>query len=291
MSRFTSSTAGSTSIVPTSITSLDRYDEDPTFKFTNIHDLFRIIDSISGDSLIFTEISPSNFARVDHERSKRRRKFRWRLYHAESQTLIVAITTRVHEVLHLTIYLQYHARLCRAGTETTWATIGATTFPSGGDFGEGDSTGAPSPQRDRKGSWPTLVVLGGCSLSLNQLRNVMRWWFSASSHDVKIVILAKFDRGQSKIILEKWEEAAATRPEATTTRRAAAVQQMTPVLRQEITIRRDEAMNPASYNVTRGPLVLEFKLLYLRDPGPQETDFIIDIPDLQRYAEAVWRHV
>lgn len=190
--------------------------------------------------------------------------------------------------------MRYYAQLCRTGMETTWATIGTTTFRSshpGGDGGEGDSTGGPMPERKRPGDWPTLVIEAGHSESLNQLRNDMRWWFMASNHDVKIVILAKFDRGESRIILEKWEEEVATRPGATTTRRAAAVQQMLPVLKQEITINRDEATNPISYNVTRGPLVLEFGLLYLRDPGPQETDFIIDIPYLQEYAEQVWDQV
>ncbi|KAL7626166.1 hypothetical protein AAE478_002936 [Parahypoxylon ruwenzoriense] len=110
------------------------------------------------------------------------------------------------------------------------------------------------------------------------------WWFSTSNHDVKIVIVAKFDHRQREIILEKWEEAPPDRLGATTTRRTPTLQ---PVLRQEIAINRDQRTDPISYNVTRGPLVLGFKLLFLRDPCPQEGDYVISIPELQWYAECV----
>ncbi|KAK0651301.1 hypothetical protein B0T16DRAFT_403580 [Cercophora newfieldiana] len=74
--------------------------------------------------------------------------------------------------------------------------------------------------------------------------------------------------------------------------RAAAISQqngvLNPVKRQSITITRDETTNPVSFNVTRGPLVLGFRLLFLRPPGPQERDFVLSIQDLQLYAENVW---
>lgn len=38
--------------------------------------------------------------------------------------------------------------------------------------------------------------------------------------------------------------------------------------------------NPASYNVARGVLVLQFELLFLRDPGPGEGDIVVGIPEL-----------
>jgi len=51
--------------------------------------------------------------------------------------------------------------------------------------------------------WPTLVVEPGYSESLNHVRDDMRWWFSESKHDVKIVILAKFDHRRRCILLER----------------------------------------------------------------------------------------
>ncbi|ETS03995.1 hypothetical protein M419DRAFT_55338, partial [Trichoderma reesei RUT C-30] len=77
--------------------------------------------------------------------------------------------------------------------------------------------------------------------SLTALRDDMRWWFTASDHQVKIVLLSKFDHQRQQIIIERWEEDSQTRPGATTTRRAAAVGAVQPVLRQSITITRDAA--------------------------------------------------
>lgn len=61
---------------------------------------------------------------------------------------------------------------------------------------------------------------------------------------------------------------------------------------QSIRISRNQATDPILYNITtrKGALVLRFRLLYLRDPGPQEGDFVIGVPDLQLYvnAEMVW---
>ncbi|KAL7803621.1 hypothetical protein V8C44DRAFT_343695 [Trichoderma aethiopicum] len=66
----------------------------------------------------------------------------------------------------------------------------------------------------------------------------MRWWFSASDHQVKIVLLSKFDHRLQQIIIERWEEDTQTRPGATTTRRAAASGAVQPVLRQRKARRR-----------------------------------------------------
>ncbi len=48
-----------------------------------------------------------------------------------------------------------------------------------------------------------------------------------------------------------------------------------PVLRQTITMTQDLTTNPVSFHVTRGALLLGFQLLFLRDPGPGERDFIL----------------
>ncbi|RYP49384.1 hypothetical protein DL768_004890 [Monosporascus sp. mg162] len=133
----------------------------------------------------------------------------------------------------------------------------------GGDGGEGDSSGGPYPERYGVGQWPTLVIEAGYSQSLAGLHADMRWWFSTSNHDVKIVILAKLDRRQHEIILERWEEEAApARLGATTTRRAARAAGLQPVLRQRITISRNEATDPVSYDVSRGALVLSPSLSF-----------------------------
>ncbi|KAL7619898.1 hypothetical protein AAE478_010445 [Parahypoxylon ruwenzoriense] len=175
-----------------------------------------------------------------------------------------------------------------------FAVCGATFRPQGhpgGDGGEGDSTGGPEPERAAKDAWPTLMIEAGDSEPLSDLRNDMRWWFSASGHQVKIIILAKFEHTHRAIILEKWEEEPRVRLGATTTGQAAASPPLQPVLKQSIAITQNTTTNPISYNVAGGGLILSFQLLFLRDPGPQEGDVVISIPDLEEYATKVWRYV
>lgn len=195
---------------------------------------------------------------------------------------MIAIPSGVYEFLHRQLYKEFEKQLRVNGVpEDAWLEKAATYFRSnhpgsgGGGGGEGDSTGAPKSRRLGYDGWPTLVILAGASESLNQLRADMRWWFVASTHDVKIAILARFDQRQFRIILEKWEEQAAT---------------LRPVLQQVITITRD-ATTPVSYNVSSSALVLEFRLLFLRNPSPLEKDVVISVQSLQEYAELVWSEV
>ncbi|KAJ3557269.1 hypothetical protein NPX13_g9962 [Xylaria arbuscula] len=265
---------------------------EPTIRFTNVKELLRAVNRVSGDFLVVTDVLPANFNEINrHER----RSFRIRRYHANTGILIITIPTYLHEALHLQLYRRYDHKLVKNGQEESWGPIGSTTFrPKGhpeGDGGEGDSSGGPKPARYCKGGWPTLLIEAGDSESLGALRDDMRWWFSASNHQVNIVLLAKFDHPNQRIIIERWEEKLQTRKGATTTRQSAINPVFTPRLQQSITITQNIATNPVSYNVTRGALVLSFELLFLRNPGPQEGDIVISIAELQAYASDVWLNV
>ncbi|KAI1089235.1 hypothetical protein F5B19DRAFT_467976 [Rostrohypoxylon terebratum] len=277
------STEQSTSTPPTSMASYE--EPPPTIQFTNIKTLYQAIEEVSGDFLVVQNVSPRHFEEIS---SQEPRRFRLRRYHADKEILIITIPNALHEALHIELYQSYVYQLWRKGIES-WRSIGSTTLRPrghpGGDGGEGDSSGGPRPARAYKDSWPTLVIEAGDSESLGALRDDMRWWFSASDHQVNIVVLAKFDRSDQRIIIDRWEEEAQIRPGATTTRRPAS-NAVKPVLRQSITITRDAATD--SCHVARSALVLSFRLLFLRDPGPLEGDFIISIADLQAYARNVW---
>jgi len=173
-----------------------------------------------------------------------------------------------------------------------WETIGRTTYRTeghlGGDCGEGDSTGGPNPARSRPDAWPTLVIEPGHTASLRLLEADMKWWFSASNHEVKIAIVAKFDQRRHEIIVQTWEEGPPSlRPGAMTTPGASSVS-LQLEKRQEIRITRDDT-NPALFHAANGPLILPFRLLFLRHPGPGEHDIVFDVPYLQMYAASVWR--
>ncbi|KAL7624042.1 hypothetical protein AAE478_005599 [Parahypoxylon ruwenzoriense] len=269
------------------------YNNTPTVRFTNVEALFQEIDRVSGDFLVVTDVSPQNFTEISLEKERKGRGFRLRRYHADTGVLIIIIPTRLYEALHVKIYEAFRDQLVRGNQEDSWETIGAATFRKqghpNGDGGEGDSTGGPTPDRAGLEDRPTLVIEAGASEPLSELRRDMYWWFSASNHQVKIILLIKFEYAGREILIEKWEEEQPTRLGATTTRQAATA--LKPVLRQSITIARNTATNPASYHVTGGVLVLSFRLLFLRNPGSHEGDFIISTPKLGEFAGKVCNYV
>lgn len=234
-------------------------------------------------------MNPQAFAEFEQERDARRRKVRIRRYLAAAEILILTIPTAIHEGLHRLLDHRIAFQIYRMGLESTLQPMGSVTLRAmghpNGDGGEGDSTSGPFPERAGATAWPTLVIEAGHSETLGELRKDMRWWFAASGHQVKIVLLAKFHAEQKDIILETWtEEEAQSRQGATRTRRAAS---LTPVCRQTIAITKD-ATNPALYNVARGALRLDFRLLFGRDPQAGEGDVIIGVTELQTYAANVW---
>ncbi|KAK0720436.1 hypothetical protein B0H67DRAFT_662692 [Lasiosphaeris hirsuta] len=224
-------------------------DNDPqTVRFTNVQDLFNRINHTTRDSLTVTGVSLNRFTEIELTREEQGHKFHIRDYDSNSRILIITIPTHLHEQLHKPLY----NKNIRQVHDSSWKDIGSATqsaqVHSGQSRKEGNSTGGSKPERAAKGAWPTLVIEAGR-------------WFSMSNHVVKIVILVKFDEMP-------------VRPGATTTRRSL---HQEPVLRQSITITQNTTTNPISYNVIRGALVLPFRLLFLRDPGPK----------LERYAENV----
>ncbi|KAH6627856.1 hypothetical protein F5144DRAFT_286712 [Chaetomium tenue] len=280
-----SASASSVSTVPRS----NQGDDVPIIRFTNVQDLFDAINSNTGDCLVVTHVSPTRFAKIEREREKRRRRFRFRRYDSDREILLITTATDLHERLHLEIHQKYIVQLVRSGREESWVSMGATTHRARGHrgvYGEGDSTGGPKSRMAIRPIWPTLVVEAGESYPLAELRDQMRWWFSASDHQVKIILLAKFEHTRRAITLEKWEEEPhSTRPGAMTTRGSSALQ---PVLRQTISMTENTTTDPVSYNVT-GALVLGFSLLFLRSAGPGEGDFILSVQELEKYAENCWR--
>ena len=122
----------------------------------------------------------------------------------------------------------------------------------------------------------------------------MQWWFSASDHQVKIVVLAKLRTDTQQIVLEKWQEAPQQQQQQQqqrrVTRATSSINGLRPVLQQEITISKigQDTRDYLSYSVTRGALRLSFELLFLRPPGPGESDVVVEVEDLQKMACQAW---
>lgn len=181
----------------------------------------------------------------------------------------------MHVQLHINFFYAVPFQIDNLGLNRSWSFIGGTTFQrrdyTDDDGGECDSSGGPRSAGPH--AWPTLVIVSGVSQSLSSLRADKDWWFRASGHQVKTVLLAKYDRSRDEIRVEKREET---------------VQDLAPILRQTILITRDTTTNLVSYNAAGGELDLSFRLLFLREAGAGEEDILLDIPALQDYADRVW---
>ncbi|CAK7210048.1 hypothetical protein SCUCBS95973_000660 [Sporothrix curviconia] len=171
---------------------------------------------------------------------------------------------------------------------------GATTYSNSGGggnggSGEGDNTFVPWERAVTDAKWPTLVIEAGVSQSLASLRNKMAWWFRASEHEVKIVLIMKVDQDARTIRLWKYtKDFPQTRNGATRTR---AMPNLEPHLCQEIQIvPQPDNGGLAQYDVIGGPLHLEFALLLLRpaDPARGEHDIEISAGELAGVAEFVF---
>ncbi|KAK3320622.1 hypothetical protein B0T19DRAFT_430071 [Cercophora scortea] len=293
-----SSTSTSTTQSTSTTTSTSIQSSSATVPFTNVRDLFDVIDCTTTDFLSVTDVSPSSLAEIEAEREKKQRKFRFRRYDSSSRILLVTIPTEVHEELHVSIYQLYMQKIASMGLRDSWRTTASGRCQSQAHFGqsskEGDSTGGPEPERGAPTFWPTLAIEAGASESLGELRHDMRWWFSASNHEVKVVVLAQFDPTRSAIVIERWEEEPAEVRSVATKPQSCAVLGLpsitpSPILRQSITITQNTATNPVSYNVAGGPLALPFRLLFLREPRLTESDVIISVENLESYAAKVWK--
>jgi len=250
---------------------------------------------LEGDALVVKDVTPEIFKKIERDRDAAHRGFRFH-YSPQVKTLIITVPNQTHERLHSQIpeFMRTTIVAMGLGSNFKWS-HGKTSYATNGSSGEGDSDGYPYPIRGGGNDWPSIVIEAGFSQSLNSLRSRMRWWFDASSHQVKIVLLSKIypNASPQHIILEQWVETVPTGRPATraATQAAARGASLEPNRLQEIRIRRTRASPPAGdvYLVDGGPLRLDFERLFLRSPNIGEGDVVIGIPELQEFDEAVFR--
>ncbi|KAM7219833.1 hypothetical protein V8F06_004867 [Rhypophila decipiens] len=229
--------------------------------------------STNVEFLIIKDVSSSRFVEIESSR-RLFGKIRFRRFDKEREILFITIPTGPHEVLHRSLWREFSNEMYALNLTRHWQELGSMTLRSGtgpgGSSGEGDSSGGPKPQR--LNGWPTLIVEAGHSQTMKQLHNDMRWWFSASNHDVKIILLVKMYLPTKEIHIEKWQET---------------VPQLVPALQQRIIIRRNDGP-PVTYSVLSGALVLDYQSLFLRLPVPPQGNIIISLQSLRDFADDVW---
>ncbi|CAK7231623.1 hypothetical protein SBRCBS47491_007993 [Sporothrix bragantina] len=282
----------------------------PDTPFTSAADILSRAYSTTGDALMVAPASPEDYHALLETRDDR--GSRARLFYLENQRLlIVTVPIGHHEALHLHLNHLLSVEMFSMGLQSDWMETGATTFQSdlgNTSAGEGDSGGRPDSERPGVDAWPVLVVEAGWTQSMASLRCKKDFWFRHSNHQVKIVILAKaFPPGEDnigaerRILVEHWQEPARLQRAGATETRLHAAAARDSVCLQTINIvwvgpvPYDDASTPmqrdhTNFNVTRGPLKLDFASLFLRQPAANtnEHDILLDDTDLQKYAVGVW---
>lgn len=235
---------------------------------------------------------------------------RVKLYLPETMELLITVPRQPHEDLHLLlndeIYSWYR------GT-CNWKRTGASEFdslagPESGQAskGQGDSGGKPKDARPNDRDWPTVVIEGGYSQTLEQLRRKMRWWFWASKSKVKIVLLASFENPwgrpgpEDKIIVEKWIETLQSGPSINTRSGQVNTEVLRPSLDHVNVIEYNGPLITASnwhhvdlnhFVVIRGDMVLEHRHLFLRPLPNGQANLVLGQEFWRNYALEVLQSV
>jgi len=292
---------------PSSIGGLATKILETAIPYKSVRDLFhRAYEELEADCIVFKQVSSQDYGRIEKSRDRREMPGFRLFYLADHKLLMVTIPTGQHERIHS--YLDDSVVDQLRGMNITrdeWIGSGSQTShskrPGASGSVQGDST-RMTESRVERNSWPTLVIEVGHALPLNGLRLKMRWWFLASSHEAKIVLLAKLYRHLRLIRVEKWRERPYHRTGATMTRAAAAPSAVYPYLDQWVEIQMapgitetDPArLNPASHVVASDgprPLRLEFDALLDCQQGPGQGDILFTVQDMQRLAVTAWASV
>ncbi|KAM7186808.1 hypothetical protein V8F20_011241, partial [Naviculisporaceae sp. PSN 640] len=145
-----------------------------------------------------------------------------------------------------------------------------------GDLGSADVEWAPHgrPVIAGKGDWPTMVIeVASMPIAAGHLGAKGDWWFKASDHAVKIVLLVEVDYKLQALLLEHWEEDNEFMPDNAIRYRT--VRRNTICLN---IIQRGQDQVP--FSLEGAPLLLEFEKLFGRVPvDPQDRDVRIELPN------------
>ena len=229
------------------------------------------------------------FDDIERERDRRRRHSRFH-YRPDLRTLYISVPSGPRE--QATGALSSHIISASRRVAGVSGSLNARRFSSDDPQipGTKEAAYAFRPRPSVSGHrWPALVIETGCSESLTQLRQGMHWWFAASRHEVKIVLLVELDKDGRRIRILKYTEDWPPSLGQTITRAS-----LTPTKTNAV-LRHTNVITPAGnsfhqYHVDRGDLVLEFALLFRRQPDAAagEDDIVISVPELELLATETW---
>ncbi|KAF7125503.1 hypothetical protein CNMCM5793_001742 [Aspergillus hiratsukae] len=158
--------------------------------------------------------------------------------------------------------------------------IGAATYKGANKGKQGDQAFTPPSRLVTQGQtrgWPTLVVEVGGSESKTKLHSDAKFWFNNSNGQTRFVILISVKR--ARVTFEKWMLMPPNAPNP-------APLQNQPAANQQLYSAQEVVVTPTG--VTGAPMILPFRALYDRAPGPNESDITITAQDFRDLVRTIF---
>lgn len=286
----------------------------PIFQFKGMNDFLARIasvkqgptpESLTPDCVEFRDVSPENSDEIKKKAGQEGQAVGRFFYLADTRLLIITLATDPHEELHRFIYRHIDRQAVTMGLPDELRSVGERKAPGQGkSSGESDSNFFPTSQRSRQ-DWPSFVIEAGYSQSDNLAREKARWWLRESNYTVNLVLVVRMNLSQRTIWIEKWKGMQPPVYTGPAARSRTALPGPPPPLApgrdgNRIVITRlpgitdihPARFNPASYQVARGNLQIDFEDLFDRAAQPPlEADIILNAACLQRFAVSCWKGV
>lgn len=220
-------------------------------------------------------------------------------YSADFRKLIVKLPKPPHETVSRGFESLIREEAKRQGVRQDLISKGSETIKQSPYAKEADSAWGPRrqiPGHDNK--WPTLVLEVGLSENLHRLHIDLKWWFSNSQGQVKVVLVVSIQQKEPKVVLERWE-LQRRRTHSYPLRSLGGIPKegtwqnnqgpAVPTMVQKITY----TLNPSTHTMTStgGPLVIPFHKIFLNNTAPYsiQGDFVFTAAAFeQEIAMEVW---
>ncbi|KAI2791265.1 hypothetical protein POX_c04122 [Penicillium oxalicum] len=242
--------------------------------------------------IVVLGLSPSVIQKLDDDHTSLgdvTYRFQWE----GTAGLIKVVPSHSHDTTTDRFTRYIDSRLSAMGIDTFYIMWAATSTykPTPAKGKQGDQTFIPpsrwpSAQQTADWGWPTFVLETGVSESLPRLREDARWWFADSRGDVRIVLLISIKK--SCVKFEKWQLAPpnAARPltRAYINSMLSQSPSMPPLIQQPAATQQAycaQEVEVTPTDIHGAPIILPFAALFDRDPGPSETDVVINAQQLR----------
>lgn len=231
-------------------------------------------DRNASEFVIFTDVDAVVFLGTFYYSSGSPTKHCVSDYHCATQILVVKMTLPEHSQLAGGFAQEFLRSIKPPLLERSLYSFEGEGLRADGRTKRPDKGWGPidrPPYANRR--WPSLVVEIAVSESLQKLGSDISFWLTDTYGQVNVAIGISIARTPSQTItVSKWVRGNAGEPRRD----------------QEVTVEKKSLKDPSPV-VKNGPLVIEFERLFLRSPGPQEGNVVMDDESLGSMAVTVWK--